>query len=171
MSLTAMRCAWLLLPLAMTGCQTLDAALTPPELDVAAFRCEVEPVLMARCASYACHGDGGRPFRIFAINRLRLNPERAASGYVLNAPMTPEEHAANLDMALGFVEPGDFERSQLLLKPLDVDAGGWFHRGGSIYGRIDVFSSEDDVGYEAIEAWLAGGTRQPDCEPNEEVGR
>jgi hypothetical protein len=165
-----MRCAFLLLPVALVGCQTLDAELAPPELDVAAFRCEVEPVLMARCATYACHGAGSRPFRVFAINRLRLNPQRAESGYVLNAPMTAEEHDANLDMALGFAQPGDFTRSQLLLKPLDVDAGGLFHRGGMIYGRVDVFSDVDDVGYESIEAWLAGGTRQSDCEPNEEVG-
>lgn len=166
-----MRRVGLLVALALTGCQTLDAELPVPELDEAAFRCEVEPVLMARCGSYACHGDGSRPFRIFAINRLRLNPERAESGYVLNAPMTPEEHAANLDMALGFAEPGDFDRSQLLLKPLDVEAGGLFHRGGMIFSNVDVFSSEDDVGYEIIEAWLGGGTRQPDCEPNEEVGQ
>ena len=153
------------------GCQTTDAVLPAAELDPHAFHCEVEPVLVARCSTPACHGSGRRPFRLFAINRLRLNPAQSeVSGYVLNQPMTAEEHQANLEMTLGFVEPGDHARSFLLDKPLDVDAGGHYHQGKTLFGGVDVFSTEDDPGFRAIEAWLAGGTRPEDCVPREEVG-
>jgi hypothetical protein len=159
---------WWTVAVLLLGCQHTEQPIPAAELDPHAFRCEVEPVLTARCSTPVCHGSGRRPFRVFAVNRLRLNPQRAESGYVLNQPMTEEEHAANLEMTLGFAEAGDHDRSLLLLKPLDVEAGGYYHQGR--YAGVDVFSSEDDPGHRAIEAWLSGGTRPDDCVPREEVG-
>lgn len=154
----------------LVGCQTTDEVAPAVELDPHAFRCEVEPVLAARCSQPTCHGSGRRPFRVFAVNRLRLNPVRAQTGYVLNQPMTAEEHQANYEMTMGFVDAGDHEQSLLLMKPLDSDAGGYYHQGKTLYGNQDVFTTEDDPGYRAIEAWLEGGTRPEDCEAREEVG-
>jgi hypothetical protein len=154
-----------------TGCQELEEARTLPELDASAYRCEVEPVLIARCAFYPCHGSNTRPFHVFGVNRMRFNPPLGNNNYVINQPLTAEEQAANHSMALAFAEPGQHDDSLLLLKPLDADAGGYYHQGKGLYGNRDVFSSVDDPGYVAIEGWLNGGTRADDCVPREEVGR
>lgn len=141
----------------------LDAAATPPALDAPFFRCEVEPVLAARCAFLACHGSARRPFRLFARNRLRLDApidQRAL-------PLSAAEEAANYDQARGFA--GDATRpSLLLLKPLAEAAGGWYHRG-DLYGQGDVFASTDDPGYDAIARWTGGATAPADCTPADEV--
>src|SRR5512134_1816520 len=101
------------------GCQSLEEPRELPALDANAFTCEVEPVLVARCGFYACHGSGQRPLRVYGRNRLRLNPPRGQTSTISPA-LTPEEHEANLESALGFAEPGDLEQSLLLMKPLDV---------------------------------------------------
>ncbi len=164
------RLAGCLFVFGLLGCQNTSETVPALELDTAAFRCEVEPVIMARCSTPACHGSGRRAFRVFSINRLRLNPQRNQFGYVLNQPMTEQEHQANLEMVRGFAGPGYNERSLLLLKPLDEDAGGYYHQGKTLYGNVDVFTDEDDLGFKAIDSWLAGGTRLEDCVPREDVG-
>lgn len=161
---------WILLAVSLAGCQELDAPLVAPALDEAYFRCEVEPVLAARCSFYACHGSAQRPLRIYAVNRLRLNPGRMPDGYVLASPLTAEERRANFESALSFASPRGLDASLLLLKPLDVDAGGWFHEGETIYGAGDVFATPSDPGYAKIAAWLGGQTSPPTCTPTDEVG-
>ena len=143
----------------------LDAGRPPPTLDPAFFRCSVEPVLVARCAFFACHGSQRRPLRLFARQRLRLDVPADARAQ----PLTPDEEQANYDAARGFA--GDGERPPLLLlKPLDVDAGGWYHGAKALYGRVDVFAAADDPGYRLIAAWIQGGAADPGCTPTEEVG-
>ena len=155
---------------ALAGCQELDAAFVAPPLDEANFRCEVEPVLAARCSFYACHGSGQRPFRVYAVNRLRLNPGVMADGYVLAAPLTVEERRANFQSALSLAPARQLPASLLLLKPLDVAAGGFFHEGKTLYGGGDVFLTTADPGYAKIAGWLGGATSPASCEPTEEVG-
>ena len=48
-------------------------------------------------------------------------------------------------------------------KPLDVDAGGYFHRGKEIFGGEDVFTDTEDPDYQIIRGWLAGETADPNC--------
>lgn len=142
-----------------TGCAADNPPVDPPQLDRDAFRCEVEPVLMARCGFYACHGTESRPLRIYAPNRLRLAP----SVPQLAAPLTAEERDANYQSAAAMGE-------LLSAKPLDADAGGQFHKGKSLYRGRDVFTATDDLGYQRIAGWLAGATADPGCEPSPEVG-
>ena len=102
---------------------------------------------------------------------MRLNPPLGNLNYVLNQPLTEEEHEANQAMAVGFADAGPLGTSLLLEKPLDVEAGGYFHIGDTAYSQGDVFSDADDPGYAAIEGWLDGGTRTADCVARDEVGR
>lgn len=160
-------CASLLLGLLAACIQPdLDESFSPAELDRELFRCQVEPVLVARCAFFACHGSNRRPLRLFAVQKLRLSTPWEDQ----DAPLTDAEHLGNYDMARGFAGgPGD-EPAQLLDKPLDVDAGGLFHRGKTLYGGEDVFADQDDPGYQILSEWLAGAAAAPGCLPTEEVG-
>lgn len=136
-----------------------------PDLDRNEFRCAAEPVLLARCAFFACHGSNRRPLRIFAPDKLRLGvpaTERAS-------PVTPEEREANYDMARGFARPGP-DGTPLLDKPLDVDAGGRYHGGKTLYGGGDVFETTDDPGYVLLADWIAADKAADDCLPTGAVG-
>lgn len=144
----------------------LDEPFSPAELDRAFFRCQVEPVLVARCAFFACHGSNRRPLRLYAVQKLRL----ATPWEDQDAPLSDAEREANHDMARGFAGgPGD-EPGQLSDKPLDVDAGGLYHRGKTLYGGEDVFADRDDPGYRILGDWLDGAAADPGCLPTEEVG-
>jgi len=148
----------------LVGCEVESPTREALAFDQASFHCEVEPVLMARCAFYACHGSEARPFRVYAPNRLRLDPSVPS----LAAPLSAQESDANRASALAMVQ--DASEPLLLQKPLDVDAGGLFHKGKSLYQGRDSFSTADDVGYRAIEAWIAGAIRPSSCEASVEVG-
>lgn len=118
-------------------------------LDVEYFSCAVHPVLVSRCAFPACHGNEDRPFKLYWGAGMRLDPD------LYNQPTSDEERAANHEAALAFAgdSPDD---SWLLLKPLDWNQGGYYHRGAWMYGTWDVFSSTSDPGYQAIESWILG---------------
>jgi hypothetical protein len=138
------------------GCQSLEETVAAPALDEAVFRCNVEPVLVARCGFPACHGSAVRPFRVYGPNRLRLDPTAyLKGGYLLGGKLSAAERRANYDMARGFAFDEQVGGSLLLLKPLDIQAGGLFHRGKTLYGGVDVFASTADPDYRAIEDWLA----------------
>jgi hypothetical protein len=151
----------------LAGCASDDLLAPRPAstLDPNAFRCDVEPVLVARCAFFACHGSGQRPFRVYAPNRLRLDVAPIAR----NSPLTADEEAANLTSASGFTGD-DSHPPLLLLKPLDVRAKGYFHEGQDLYKGDDVFLTTNDVGYQRIAMWIQGATEPAGCTPNEAVG-
>jgi len=148
------------------GCATeLDPPSPAPELDLPAFRCRVQPVIAARCAFAACHASARRPFRIYAVGRMRLGVgwER------LEAPLTDAELTANYDVARNFAA-APIESALLAAKPLDTRVGGAYHRGADLYGEDDVFGAIDDPGYVALAEWIAGATAPADCTPTTEVG-
>jgi hypothetical protein len=159
------RAALLALVLAACAQEGLEAPETLAPLDADYFRCEVQPVLAARCAFFACHGSATRPFRLYARNRLRLDVPAAER----DTPLRPSEVAFNYDSSRAIA--GDARRpALLLLKPLDESAGGYVHVGATLYGRGDVFLDVDDPGYEKIAAWIGGATAPSDCVDSEEVG-
>jgi hypothetical protein len=159
------RAWWVLLLLAGCASDDLTAARPVPALDVPFFRCQVQPVLVARCAFLACHGSGTRYLRVYAPNRLRENVPPA----MRNQPLTSAEEAANLASASGFVGDESHE-AWLLAKPLDQNAGGLFHRGQDLYGGDDVFVTRSDPGYQLIDRWIQGETAPASCTPTEAVG-
>lgn len=157
----------LLLAAGLAACAQdgLDAPEELPPLDEAFYRCEVQPVLAARCAFFACHGSATRPFRLYARNRLRFD----VAAEERETPLRPVEERANYEAARAFA--GDARRpSLLLLKPLEEDAGGYIHVGATLYGRGDVFRTADDPGYQKLADWIGGATAPSDCVETEEVG-
>ncbi|MBI2896791.1 MAG: hypothetical protein HYY06_24755 [Deltaproteobacteria bacterium] len=137
-----------------------------PMLDLAAFRCSVQPVLAKRCAFLACHGSALRPLRVYAPNRLRLGGEPTER----DRPPSDVELEANYDRARALATGGP-EEALLVRKPLDVTAGGLFHRGQEMFGGDDVFVSRDDPGYRLLVAWIEDEEHPPDdCVPTDEVG-
>lgn len=142
------------------GCQgDLGQGAQPVALDEAYFRCDVQPVLTKSCAAFACHGDARRYFHVFSRNRLRAQGEEQDR----NAPLTETERASNFEAARAMVDASHPEASWLLMKPLDMSGGGYFHRGGEIFGGGNVFSTKDDPDFQVLDAWTKGKTADPAC--------
>jgi len=150
----------------LTGCvqEGLDQPQPVVELDREFFRCNVQPVLAARCAFAACHGSNQRPLRVFAVQRMRLEVPWTE----MTTPLTSDELDANYRSAVGLT--ADADMALLTRKPLDVTAGGFYHEGRELYAGDDVFMSEDDPGYRLLRRWTEGETAAAGCEPTEEVG-
>lgn len=141
------------------GCQDLTATAPLPELDKPYFDCKVQPVLTKSCAMLACHGTEKRYFQVFARNRMRFGlPESQRNDFMLD-----EERAINFEMARGFVDRGSPETSWLLLKPLEMSAGGYFHGGEELLKRGNVFHDLEDPDYKVLAAWVNGEKEDPAC--------
>ncbi len=134
----------------LAACQDLEAGYELPDPGLASFQNDIEPVLVERCAFPVCHGNAERPFRLRAPARYR--PDRLHSE--LEHPLDEQETAANYKMVRGFADLEAPGGALLLLKPLDIDAGGYFHRARGSYRSTDVFASENDCGYRLIANWL-----------------
>ena len=145
---------------ALAACTQANPVVEVEGPDVDAFRCRVEPVLARRCAFAACHGDRARPFRVYAPNRLRFGLPADA----LAAPLTPDEHAANYEMAASFAQPtAGYEEPLLVGKPLTERLGGAVHGGAEMFGAGDVFETGDDPELAVLRAWIAGATEEEPC--------
>ena len=137
----------------------LDQGRPAPVVDEAFFRCRVQPVLAQSCAMLACHGDERRAFRVYARNRLRLDPAESKR----NALFADEERAANLASARALIDLDDPAGSYLLLKGLESSAGGYFHRGATIFGEGNVFDGRDAADYKTLVDWVGGKSADPTC--------
>jgi hypothetical protein len=144
------------------ACTQANVETDPPELDFAAFRCRVQPVLVKQCAAPACHGNGDRYFRLYARNRLRFGVgdlERAS-------PLTEAEVRANYDAARALVTGlGAAEDSMLVKKPLEEEAGGYYHGATQTFRTqgYNVFVDQADPEYEIIRDWALGDVADPNC--------
>jgi hypothetical protein len=128
----------------LLGCVSGGEPAALPEPDRALFEAVAEPVLVARCASLACHGTERRRLRVFAPERLREDPRRSH----LLEPLTAREHALNYHSARAFSEGApSAAQSLLVLKPLGL-AG---HLGGA------VFTTAEDPECDALLRWLRSG--------------
>ena len=146
------------------GCSAdFDEPDPAPMLDVNAFRCRVQPVLAARCAFAECHASAQRPYRLYAVGRMRLGVGWGR----LEEPLTAAELDANFEVSRNFAAG---TTPLLTAKPLDTRAGGYYHRGADLYGEDDVFLTADDPGYRGLAEWTAGGSAPGDCIPITEVG-
>jgi hypothetical protein len=93
------------------------------------FLDKVQPVVLQSCASGNCHG-------------------APQSDFYVTCGESEEERAFNFAQVQAFVaDPA--ENSPVVLYPLGVRAGGFFHTGGQF------FDSRDDADFEAIAAWAA----------------
>jgi len=140
--------------LALTACTEVNPPAPQPQVDEAFFRCDVQPVVTKWCSSFACHGDARRYFHVFARNRLRAQGTEAER----NAPLTQEEMTSNFESARAMLADG-----LLTKKPLEQDAGGYFHRGATLFGEGNVFASENDPEWRVLNDWAAGKKEDPTC--------
>lgn len=123
-------------PAATTPCRPdlptgagFDPTQDPSRADFAMFRDEVEPVLVAKCASGSCHGYRGNALHLTCGS----SPEQVRWDYFVAAAY------------LGATPSS----SELARRPLRGAMGGSFHEGGAIFG------SSSDAGYEAIVGWAS----------------
>lgn len=136
-----MRCALALMLL--VGCGPEVGADTTAAPDLVTYDL-LHPYLQGRCATLDCHGDPGRPLRLFSETGLR------APGVDRDAELQPEERMAN-GWALVGVDPGaDPEAHVVVLKPLAEREGGMHHVGET------VWETRDDPGYRCLLGWLRG---------------
>ena len=156
----------LVLLVAIAGCAVDYPPAQAPALDRDFFRCNVQPVLAARCAFPACHGTRVRPLAIYAPGRerYRVGWDRPTE------PITADEIDANYKVASGFATTSATGDAWLVAKPLTPAAGGYYHRAADLFGAEDVFLTKDDPGYKLLAAWIAGGTAPASCTPTTEVG-
>lgn len=152
---------------AVLGCPSWSEPPPPadPSLDEAFFRCRVQPILTKNCSTFACHGDARRPFSVFARNRLRLGGTERER----NAFLGDDERTWNYRAAAAMVDLEHRDESPLLMKPLDVAAGGWFHGATELEGRQDVFADREGE-WGVMSEWVHGATQASDCvEPGSDL--
>jgi hypothetical protein len=116
----------------------------------------VSQLLQKRCGTLDCHGQPGRPLRIYGANDLRLDDGGDPEGGNVpgGAPTTPAEYLADYESVIGLqpelmteVVHGTQPPESLLLlrKPLQLER----HKGGAVI-------VEDDSAYNCIVSWLQG---------------
>jgi hypothetical protein len=124
--------------------------------DPTQFQAGVSFFLERRCGTLDCHGQPGRPLRIYGARGLRLQND--AGRTPISGDTSIEEMAANYRSVIG-LEPEEMsrvvasegenpERLLLIRKPLNVALGGERHKGGSVI-------SPSDPGYQCLTTWLS----------------
>lgn len=122
--------------------------------DFPTYRDNVDPYLQRRCGTLDCHGQPGRPYRLYGFSGIRDYAEEGGSPLVSGQqPTTPGEIVANFQATIG-LEPEEMSRVVarqgqdpetliFLRKPMKTER----HKGGELIKR-------DDDGYRCITAWL-----------------
>lgn len=149
-------------------------AVDLPALDMDFFKCNVMPILQAKCSMLGCHGtETGRALRLYARGRLRHAGEtiKTTCGSVVKdrpldgcigsiececgaSPHTATEVQLNFDAARGFaldangnpLAPGKEGDSDLVQQPI---VGGKAHAGVHLFRAGDA----DD---KALRDWISG---------------
>jgi hypothetical protein len=126
----------------------------------------VSDFMEARCGTLDCHGQDGRPLRIYSKNGLRL---KNANGKRDTSATTDAEKTANYfaviglepeNMALCYSTQGaSIDNFQLLKKPLDIVGGGIRHKGGPVLRNTD-----SDKGWQCLYGFAAGNVSKADCD-------
>ena len=150
-----------------SGRVTTVGGTTGPNEDL--YKQYVDPYLARRCATLDCHGQIGRPLRLYSQLGLRQSDGGSytpleVSGFT-GEPTTDAEKSANYEALVALQPevmaqvvagyPNDYsERLLLLLKPLNYIP----HKGGKI---IEPGGPEDTdpatQGYDCLHDWLGGG--------------
>lgn len=120
-----------------------------------------------RCGTLDCHGQPGRPLRLYSDWGLRLKPRD--DGARNGAATTADEQRANYLSVVG-LEPeametcfrtkgADRANFQLLLKPISIENGGIRHKGGPV-----LRPSNQDPGWQCLYGWVSGEVNKAECE-------
>ena len=126
----------------------------------------VNAFMERRCGALDCHGQIGRPLRIYSSLALRRVPPDKPRAERPVGPTTPDEKIDNY-LSVAYLEPeaigylnaskGDYRDLLLLKKPVGMENDGVRHKGGPVLREIG------DPGYRCLESWMKGAVRTQDC--------
>jgi len=143
--------------LAAVGCEPPSTDAAPAHREFSQFRSEVYPVLLRDCGFQACHGAPGRFFRVWGPGRARL-PGQTRTPDPFDLP-SGDELSASYSLALAFIDDSNPAGSDLLRKPLALEAGGAAHGGIDGYGR-NIYRTAQDSGLATLAAWVFSAPQQ-----------
>jgi hypothetical protein len=127
--------------------QEFSGALPAP--DGRLFVEEAYPLLLRDCAFVTCHGAQNRFFQVYGPGRVRFDVTATEP----SDPATLAEVLHSYDRARSMLTTSDTrEKTLLLRKPLELQAGGQGHQGVDALGR-NVFASASDPGYQVLLRW------------------
>ncbi len=132
--------------------------------DPAQFQAGVSLFLERRCGTLDCHGQPGRPLRIYGARGLRKQNDAGLTP--ISGDTSVDEIAANYRSVIG-LEPEAMsrvvaadgqlpERLLIIRKPIDIGEGGERHKGGPVISR-------GSDGYLCLASWLSNQTRVDKC--------
>lgn len=127
---------------------------------------KVSDFMEHRCGGLDCHGQEGRPLRIYGQWGLRL---KAGEKGKRNTTATSEEERVENYRSVVGLEPENLakcfasqgtnvETFQLLKKPLDISGFGIRHKGGPV-----LRAQESDAGWQCLFGWVSGKVDPADC--------
>lgn len=127
---------------------------------------KVSEYMEKRCGSLDCHGQEGRPLRLFSEWGLRLEADQ--NGQRVAKATTADERVANY-RAVVSLEPEELSKCfeskgddivllQLLKKPLGLENQGMRHKGGPV-----MTQAEDDNGWKCLFGWASGNVDATAC--------
>jgi hypothetical protein len=127
------------------------------------YKTSVSPFMERRCGALDCHGQAGRPLRLYSQFGLRL--KRGPNGARDTSPTTDDELTANYfatvglepeDISDSLLSEGAFNDFLLLKKPLDIENGGVRHKGGPVLRG-------GDQGFDCLYSWISGKVNAANC--------
>lgn len=138
--------------LLLVACADAPATPAPADRDYQQFQREVHPVLLRDCGFPECHGAEERFFRVWGPGRTRLPDKAGVLPGAFDVPSV-DEISASHSLALSMIDEANPSLSELLRKPLAIEAGGAGHQGVDKYGR-NVYRTAEDTGYLALARWV-----------------
>ena len=125
----------------------------------------VSTFMERRCGSLDCHGQEGRPLRIYSDWGLRL---AARDDGTRDASATTAAEQLQNYYAVAGLEPenlsrcftnGSYDTFQLMLKPLGVEGRGIRHKGGPV-----LRATENDPGWQCLYGWASNKIDKAQCD-------
>jgi hypothetical protein len=117
-----------------------------------------------RCGALDCHGQIGRPLRIYSANGLRKHdgpngardtretqPDEKSDNYYSVVGLEPEQ------ISLSRVSEGAYDDFLLLKKPISIEGGGVRHKGGPVLRSTDS-------GFDCLISWISGNANKAKCD-------
>jgi hypothetical protein len=143
-----------------------QAALVSPPDRAQFITGGVNDFLERRCGALDCHGQIGRPLRIYgAVGLRKTDPRTPAAARPVTGTTLDEKtdnYLAVIDLepeAIGYANAtkGAFDDLLLLRKPLGIENGGVRHKGGPVLRAIG------DPGFRCLQSWIGGAVATQDC--------
>jgi hypothetical protein len=152
------------IPALASGCVTQSASEVRFPSKESFVTGNVSEFLELRCGAMDCHGQVGRPLRLYGQYGLRMKATGAERG---TEATTDAERSANYnavvglepeDLSFSFQTGGEFTDFLLFKKPLDERGGGVKHKGGPV-----LTDSDADPGWVCLRSWVRNRVQADKC--------